>query len=293
MRNNIILILAASLISLITSCQDSETDMSHSANETAMTFCVSHPDGTRATSTDFEEGDTIGVYVAESGPALELSGNLVNNEPLTLTAGRWLSRRTLYWDTGTYNAYAYYPHRKIVSIEDQPWSVETDQPTEKSGTELGGYEASDLLYAKSTGLVASEAPVNLRFRHLMSKITIRLVKGPDFEGELPGNAQVYIHNTVTDATLDLNEGQVTKSAKGDTKSIRAKQISGTIFNAIVVPQRIENRLPLIEVIMGNVSYLFESRFVFRSGINHQVSLVITDNPDRVNIEIGGEIENWN
>ena len=44
--------------------------------------------------------------------------------------------------------------------------------------------------------------------------------------------------------------------------------------------------------MKGVSYLFESKFVFKPGVEHLVNLVITDNPDKVKIEIGGEIENW-
>ena len=39
-------------------------------------------------------------------------------------------------------------------------------------------------------------------------------------------------------------------------------------------------------------YLFESKFVFKPGVEHLVNLVITDNPDKIKIEIGGEVENW-
>jgi hypothetical protein len=51
-------------------------------------------------------------------------------------------------------------------------------------------------------------------------------------------------------------------------------------------------MPLIEVVMNGVSYLFESKFQFKPGMEHLVNLVITNNPDQVKIEIGGEIENW-
>jgi len=44
--------------------------------------------------------------------------------------------------------------------------------------------------------------------------------------------------------------------------------------------------------MKGVSYLFESKFLFKSGVNHLVNLVIDDNPENVKIDIGGEIENW-
>ncbi|MDO5527468.1 MAG: hypothetical protein Q4F85_15450 [Prevotella sp.] len=59
-----------------------------------------------------------------------------------------------------------------------------------------------------------------------------------------------------------------------------------------MPQRLDNRVPFVEVIMKGVSYLFESKFLFKSGVNHLVNLVIDDNPENVKIDIGGEIENW-
>lgn len=40
-----------------------------------------------------------------------------------------------------------------------------------------------------------------------------------------------------------------------------------------------------------VSYLVESKFVFRSGMQHTINLTLNNNPDMVRIEIGGEIEN--
>ena len=59
-----------------------------------------------------------------------------------------------------------------------------------------------------------------------------------------------------------------------------------------MPQRLDNRVPLVEVIMKGVSYLFESKFLFKPGVDHLVNLVITNNPEQVKIEVGGEVENW-
>ena len=43
--------------------------------------------------------------------------------------------------------------------------------------------------------------------------------------------------------------------------------------------------------MKGVSYMYESKFVFKPGVEHLVNLIITNNPDNVKIEIGGEVEN--
>lgn len=157
---------------------------------------------------------------------------------------------------------------------------------------MGGYEASDLLFASSKNISASASPIPLNFKHIMSKLKIRLIKGEDFEGDMPTTAQVTIHNTAPTATIDLQAGVATRYVKVTRKSIIAHQDDATSYSAIIVPQRIENRMPLIEVVMKGVSYLFESKFQFKPGTEHLVNLIISDNPDQVKIDIGGEITDW-
>ena len=284
--------MALSILGLASCSNDDSTEAPKSAKDTPMTFDVIHPSQTRATATEFENGDKIGVYIAKADAPLEIGGNTLNNEPLTLTSGTWTPSQNLYWDEGTYNAYAYYPYMSVTSIEDQPVSVATDQSKGATDGEKSAYEASDLLYAQAKGLTASTSPVTLSFRHIMSKLTIRLVKGEDFEGDMPTDAEIYIHNTVPTATLDISAGIVTRDVKGKTSTIKARQESDFQFGAIIVPQRLDNRVPLVEVIMKGVSYLFESKFLFKPGVDHLVNLVITDNPEQVKIEVGGEVENW-
>lgn len=259
-----------------------------------MTFTVTHPaQKTRVTDTNFENGDKIGLFVGSADAPLEIGGNLVNNEALTCDNGNWTAGRTFYWDEGTFNAYAYYPYLSpVTSIEDQPFSVSTDQgaPSEIEG--LDGYEASDFLYASTKGVSASSSPIPLTFSHIMSKVTIRLIKGEDFEGDMPTDAEVYVHNTVPTATIDLEAGVATRYVKGTRTTIEAKQDGDYLFSAIVVPQRVENRMPLIEVVMKGVSYVYESTFQFKPGTEHLVNFVISDNPDQVKIDIGGEIQDW-
>ena len=263
------------------------------ARHTPMTFAVTHPAETRASDTGFDEGDSIGLFVAAEDAPLEIGGNLVNNEPLCLAAGTWAANRTLYWDEGTYNAYAYYPYKRpISSIENLPFSVSLDQGSTAAGTQMDGYEASDLLYARASGVSAGSSPIRLTFRHILSKLTIRLVKGEDFEGEMPTDASVYIHNTVPTATIDLSAGVATRYTYGTRATIKGRPQGNHIYSAIIVPQRIDTRMPLIEVIMKGVSYIYESTFQFKPGTEHLVNLVISDNPDKVKIEIGGEIQGW-
>ena len=197
MKKRILYIGVALSMMTFASClsdNDVSTEAPKSAKETPMTFDVIHPSQTRATATDFENGDKIGVYIAKADMPLEIGGNTLNNEQLTLTSGKWIPSQNLFWDEGSYNAYAYYPYMNVTSIEDQPVSVATDQTTAETDGTLSGYEASDLLYAKTSNVAASTLPVTLNFKHIMSKLTIRLVKGEDF-GEICPLMQRYSSTT--------------------------------------------------------------------------------------------------
>ena len=244
-----------------------------------VTFDVVHPSLARATATDFEAGDRMGVFLTEKDAPLEVSGNYVNNELLTYSGSKWESGRKIYWNDGAYDVFGYYPYvSPLTSVDDMPFEVALDQTTARDGSLLGGYEASDFLWARSKNVTAGDGAVKLTFAHRMSRLNVRLVKGEDYDGELPEEAEVYVHNTVPSATIDLSAGFLTKNPYGTA--------------AILVPQRIDNSKPLVEVVMKGVAYLVESRFVFKPGIQHTVTVVISKNPEQVKIEIGGEIENW-
>jgi hypothetical protein len=134
--------------------------------------------------------------------------------------------------------------------------------------------------------------VNMVFSHKMSKLVVKLVKSVDYEGELPSDAEVRILNVVTDALVDLGTGSVVKDPHASAKTITAKKISNDTYDAIIVPQRLENRVPLVEILANGVSYIVDSRFAFKSGVQHTISITISDNPDKIKIDIGGEIQGW-
>ena len=261
-----------------------------------MRFSLTHPDEgarTRVTETHFEKDDRIGLYVCTAEAPLEVGGNYVNNALLTFNGSAWHPERPIFWNNGSYDVYAYYPQvSPVTSVDDLPFSVATDQQAAGNEQTPGGYEASDFLWASAKKQTAGNEAVKLNFRHCMSKLTVRLVKGPDYDGDELPEAEVYVHNTVTEATIDLAVGIVTPAKFGKLHTVKAKAAGKDEYTAVLVPQRIANRVPLIEVVMKGVSYLVETNFRFKQGIHHTFTLIISKNPEQVKIEIGGELENW-
>ncbi len=276
------------VIACLTACNDQRSE-DGSLQPKSIAFDIQHPGSvTRATDSDFENGDRIGVFMTDKGQPLMTAGNYLTNVALTFSGISWNPAYPLYWNEGEYDVYGYYPFATaITTVSDMPFSVQTEQDSH------AGYTASDFLWAQRKGVSAGDGSVNLTFSHLMSRLMIKLVKGNDYEGELPEDAEVYVHSTITDGTIDLNAGVATRNTHGSRQTIHAQKNGNYRYTAIIFPQRLDNRQPLVEVVSHGVSYLYESKFLFKPGIQHNVLLSLSDNPEKIKITIGGEKENWN
>ena len=257
---------------------------------------VLHPSATRATETAFESGDKIGLYATEYNgdvaSPLQISGNWANNVATTYNGTTWTPAKKIFWSENKMDVYGYYPYMTPTSIDEHLWSVQLDQSTPETADALSGYEASDFLWGKATGVSQTDGDVQLEFKHRCSKLVVKLVKGKDYSGVLPTESELYIHSTVPTATIDFTNGAVTKYIYGEMETIKAKRVDDGTFEAIIIPQRMETRRPFLEYIANGVSYLYESTFIFKAGKLHTLELTINSNPDQIEIEVGGNVGEW-
>lgn len=283
----------AALALLVMGC---EKEDNYQVEDGAMRIEVLHPSATRATETAFESGDVIGLYATEyageMAVPLQISGNWANNVATTYNGSVWTPAKKIFWSENKMDVYGYYPYMTPTSIDEHLWSVQLDQSTPETAGALSGYEASDFLWAKATGVEQTNGDVQLQFKHRCSKLVVKLVKGPDYSGVLPTESELYIHSTVPTATLDFVNGAVTKYLYGEMATIKARRVDDATFEAIIVPQRMETRRPFLEYIANGVSYLYESTFIFKAGKQHTLELTINSNPDQIEIEVGGEVTDW-
>ena len=248
---------------------------------------------TRATDTRFEDKDRIGVFVTAEGETLQMGGNEVNNEQFTYNGTSWTSKRKVYWNTGKHDVYAYYPYGKSINdIENYSFSVQADQNAAADADGLTGYEKSDFLWAGAKSVAASNSAVKMQFAHKLSNVVVKLVKGENFTGDISTDTEVYVHSTVTKASIDLSTGDAAKDDYAGTSSIRCRQVSATEYMACVVPQNITSRRPLVEVVTGGVSYLMEGKISLKQGMRHTITVTLDKSPEQMKIEIGGEIVGW-
>lgn len=284
-----IILYAAAAIAFAACSSDEETaSLNYVADEGEIQLMMVHPgQTTRATETAFETKDSIGVYVTAADAALQVGGNEVNNELFTYNGTSWTSKRKVYWNEGKHNVYAYYPYERTPNdTEDYSFSVHEDQSS------AWGYTRSDFLWASAMDVTASATPVPMQFRHCMTNVVVKLEKGESFEGDIPADAQVYLYSTVTKASIDLSSGDVTKDNYAGSTTIRCRQLAADRYTAIVVPQSITSRRPLVEVITKGVSYLMEGKISYKPGYRHTLVVTLDQNPEKIKIIIGGEIQGW-
>lgn len=286
---NILPLASITIAALALSSCSNDEPIENAVNENEIRIEAIHPSQlSRVNSTGFDYGDQIGVFVVPEGAILQPFGNAVNNGRYTYDGSQWTPSRTFYWNEGLNNVYAYYPYAvEVNDTETFPFKVSVDQSA------VEGYSASDFLWAKAEGQQAGTSPVSLKFSHVLSRAMVEIVKGEDYEGELPENVDVYLLNTVTTANIDLAVGGSCKDPYAGAESIKMHKLSKGLYAAIVVPQNIETRRPLVEVVMGNISYLMEGNISFKQGYQHTITITVTENPQQAEINIGGGIGNWN
>lgn len=284
-----------------TSCQENAVELVTPVVDDVMRFNLVTPGAqTKVSAGTFETADQIGLYVVDyvddaTPMFLQASGNRANNSLVTFDGSVWTPEQTIYWGEGKSDVYAYYPYSETVSdVNDLYFELATDQ-------EGDGYEVSDFLWAKAEGVARSGGPVTLPMKHLMSKLTVKLVAGEDYIGSLPEDASIHLHSTVSNARIDLEKGSVVKDPYSGAKSIKMRNlgirtyddVKAVVYEAIVVPQMLESSVPLLEINSKSVSYLLEDSFNFRPGVAYTYTATMNTSTTAIKVEIGCEIEDWN
>ena len=282
-----VIYLAAALLAT-TSCSKEEGN----SDNGQLLLAPSLPHMSKATETEFESGDRFGIYAVEykeDAPLpLQLSGNWANNSMALYNGTNWSISPVIWWNNASkLDVIAYYPYNSNPnSVDNYLFTIEEDQRE-------SGFTLSDLMWAKAKGAERSAGAVALNFRHKLSRLDIKLIRGDDFEGDIPADAVVRVMGTVSSAIMDMESGGIEKNPQGKEMTITAHQRGVGEYSAIIVPQKILNQIPLVEILVNNVSYLVSSRFIFEEGVRHTLNITLNSDPNKILITIGGGIEDWN
>lgn len=230
---------------------------------------ISQQPATRVNDEGFCNGDAVGVYVVNyvdgTSGTLKVENNQADNVKYTLdeATGAWTPETPVYYfDKNTkVDIYGYYPYAEPTEIEAYPFEIAKDQSKDAENGRLGGYEASDFLWAKADGggegISPTASKVVLTFNHIMAGVSVILFEGDGFEsGEFATlEKSALVTNTRRQATINLSTGEVT--AVGDmptTGTIPYKK--GEEFRAIIAPQTVAANTPLFSLTVDGIPYTF-------------------------------------
>ncbi|MCD7969414.1 MAG: fimbrillin family protein [Alistipes sp.] len=173
-----------------------------------------------ATGTDFtsnwEEGDAIGIFACASGTTLAQGGNYIHNVKLTYSGGSWkLDDGVELWHLpsgGKLDFYAYHPYDAAATDPTAiAFNVAADQNAATTVALPGGgsaerpnYNLSDLLTARSdnggSGWGKGQT-VSLQFSHALAMVEVSLDN--ESGGIDPNVISVKLQNVKPGATLNL------------------------------------------------------------------------------------------
>ena len=198
MKKHFLSYISVLLLALLFGCEK-DTGTSGSS---PVCFYLSPEPSTRATDTEFEKGDAIGVFAAarddESVPAqLRPSGNFADNKKYIFDGEKFVpdgESNSIFITSYPIDYYAYYPYATVDNPLEFTFHVAADQ---ESLTE------SDLMYARNTdGLGKNNIP--LTFIHKLSKVVVPYSR--ENVGGAAGTA--VVNDAYTGCIMNLSTGEI-------------------------------------------------------------------------------------
>ncbi len=240
----------------------------------------------RATDTNFEPGDNIGLFVVNhnadgSATALKTSGNHVDNMKYTYN-GTWTPATQTYWSDNKTHAdfYLYYPYTaSIGNVEAMEWTVKDDQSSETN------YKAGDLLIGKTTDVAPTENAVKIDAKHVMSQMKITVAPGNGFTAETLGAAKVSVKVNGLKKQGTVNLATAAATAKGDAATITPMKEDGS-YKALVMPQVVgKGNLITVNVDGRDYNLATTEDINFEAGKSLKFNVTVSKTSNGVNVNI--------
>lgn len=243
---------------------------------------------TKVTAEGFETGDALGLYAVnyennnQTPGTLLTEGNQADHVKYIFNFENWQwtpVKKVYYKDINTnVDLYVFYPYAEPESIETYNFEVQKDQSKAKSQTALGGYEASDFLWAKVENVAPTEGKIKVQLDHKMAGVQVILAEGTGFEeGEFALIAKSVLATGVTrKASINMATGIVAPVGEAQaTGIVMCPQTDGS-FRAVVAPQTVAAQTSLFSITVEGLTYKFkkDADFTYEAGKVSQFTIKI-------------------
>lgn len=249
--------------------------------------CVPSENAVLDNDTAFEDGDRAGLYVVNriNGKIESLlpSGNHIDNMRFTYH-GTWTPSQPIYWMDEQTKAdfYLYYPYS---SEMDDPryWTVNV--PTDQS-SEAAMLQA-DVLVGRAFNVAPASQAVELKARHMMSRLTITLQasQGMTEEKLREANLKVLVNGLITEATVNIATAIATASGT-ERHDIQACQTDALTFTVTAVPQTVTEGA-FITIVVNGDRYTLRRAVTLKQGTWHHATVKVGAANGNIGVTIGG------
>lgn len=282
MRKTILFGLAAAM--LVTACSE-EDDLRQGIAGEGITFTSSVM--SRATDTNFEAGDTIGVSMYTESSFV---GNATNVHYTTADGSGFTSTNPMTWGAAgsakSVDFKGVYPY-KAGAVADGIYSF-----TLATG-EGASLSDNDVMYSSMPDVAVGAKNVDLTFNHKLVKVVMQVY---DQNRKLLPGAKVKINNQQTSGTLNLADGTVTSTSAADATLDFASNpnVEGE-YQTIVMPSA-ATRGRVITITYNDVDYPCPvDMYAFDSGT--KIIFSATLNPDGTvspgeTVIVSANVEDW-
>ena len=254
------------------------------------TFSGSISQMTRVVGTSWEAGDSIGIFMLQSGAA-NLTGGVANVKHVTFGDGTFTASdadATVFYptDKAEVDFVAYCPYSELSGTADDPTFVISNWNETAQGS-------LDLLVAKSTAHGASNPDVSFAFSHLFSKLELNISADAETsltDADLAG-LKVRITGINRPATYHLIGQTVSYATALDEDVFMQVASDGTSANAIL--PTVAGGSLVFELANGDSFTWDISDITFKSGMCYTYGIVLRGSPASVEARMISTINDWN
>ena len=249
--------------------------------------CVPSENAVLDNDTAFEDGDMAGLYVVNriNGKiqSLQPSGNYIDNMRFTYH-GTWTPSQPIYWMDEQTKAdfHLYYPYS---SEMDNPryWTVNV--PTDQS-SEAAMLQA-DVLVGHAYNVAPTSQAVEIKARHMMSRLTITLQasQGMTEEKLREADLKVLVNGLITKATVDIANALV-RASGNERHDIQACQTDALTFTVTAVPQEVTDGA-FITIMVNGDRYTLRRAVTLKQGTWHHATVKVGAANGNIGVTIGG------
>ncbi len=289
MKHRELILSAMAVVGVLTGCIEQEF-ADQGVTSIPIQLAADYQTTTRVTDAGFADEDRMGIFITDyvngTPQPIGVTGNRANNLLYTYheSGNTWEGVATVYWkDNQTpVDVVGYYPYdSELASVTEYAFAVQPDQGSTATEAAPGGYEASDLLWAKNSQVAPTTETIRLMYRHLMAGVTVRLEEGDGFaEGEWAEAVKhVWVDNTVLTATVNLEQGTVLVN-EGEPELIVPLPYQND-YRAVVVPQEVAAGKTVIGITIDGTNYELtrESAMTYTGGKMHTFTIEVDKRTD--------------